>query len=346
MSIEITMLGTSGAGKTCCLCAMASKMSIGVKGYTFFPKDYEVGLELGEKWAGILKGKTPVQEDGLGTQPYQFVCSHAFKPLSDFSLCDYNGGVLTADGSGLNKECQDFVCQKVKLSSGIIICISAEHVHELKSLSLQSIRVLNAYQTLLEKIGYVAKESGKQIPIVFAITKADLLKESEYREAVECLRGNFFTELFDLDAGWRVGFVPVSIGKGLQIDGGEIVGGYINPWNVEIPVLLCIRSFLEDQCDVVSCQIGEVENEKQVLEHALRDEQNKSWWERPLIGGDDCGIYERAIREREEALSGLLEKRAPIQHDIDELTNIIDESGATIYRNGRCATDFHKETSV
>ena len=49
-TIGITMVGTSGAGKTCYLYAMYAEMAFGVSGFTFMPTDYDKSIDLEDGW--------------------------------------------------------------------------------------------------------------------------------------------------------------------------------------------------------------------------------------------------------------------------------------------------------
>ena len=207
MAVEITMLGTSGTGKTCYLYAMASRMATGVNYLTFSATDYEDSLELEDEWSKICEeGVTPDPTGAKGSREYQFTCSYSFRPFADFNWFDYKGGVLTKAGDELDKECRDMVRKRAKTSGGIIICISAELLHDALSGKMQAQRAFVAYASLLQEV----RRTGKTVPIMFAITKADLLKAHEYEEGVRLLRDGVFASLFAPNGGWFVGFVPVS----------------------------------------------------------------------------------------------------------------------------------------
>jgi len=65
--IKITMLGTTGAGKTSYLLGMYAVMQTGVQGFTLAAKDMDLDLELTQRWEKLISLKG---EDRLN------ICKH------------------------------------------------------------------------------------------------------------------------------------------------------------------------------------------------------------------------------------------------------------------------------
>lgn len=331
MAVEITMLGTSGTGKTCYLYAMASRMATGVNSLTFLATNYEDGLELQEEWSKICEeGVTPDPTGAKGSREYQFTCSYSYRPFADFKWFDYKGGVLTKAGDELDKECRDMVRNRAKTSGGIIICISAELLHDALSGKMQAQGAFLAYASLLQEV----RRTGKTVPVMFAITKADLLTAHEYEEGVRHLREGVFASLFAPNGGWFVGFVPVSLGRDITIKGCKIVGGTINPWNVEIPVLFCIKAFLDEQLPIWEDEIKRRREDRSAASARLSSEQNKSAWSK-FWGGDYSDSIKTEIQSKDQQIVEATKALEQLQQDVDSIATTISASGAMIFVNGQ-----------
>jgi len=331
MAVEITMLGTSGTGKTCYLYAMASRMATGVNYLTFSATDYEDSLELEDEWSKICEeGVTPDPTGAKGSREYQFTCSYSYRPFADFNWLDYKGGVLTKAGDELDKECRDMVRKRAKTSGGIIICISAELLQDALAGKVRAQNAFKAYARLLNEIG----SAHKTVPVMFAITKADLLNAHEYEDGVRHLREGIFKSLFAPDGGWFVGFVPVSLGRDITIEGYNIVGGTINPWNVEIPVLFCIKAFLDEQLPMWEEQIAKCREDRSAASARLLSEQNKSAWSK-FWNGDYSNSIKADIQSVDQQILEASKTLEQLQHDCDSIAKTISASGAMIFVNGQ-----------
>ena len=235
MSIKITTLGSTGTGKTCYLYAMANQMPLSSNGFTFgmeYGTDQFLALNGG--WENIEKGVWPCGT--MTSDTYSFSCSYASRPIADSELYDYKGGILTTRGDECDADRRTDLIGRMYDSIALIICISA---YDLKSLSDDYIdidlqQIFYAYRRLLQNS---SDTQGKTIPVIFAITKSDLITKKDFENGINSLRNHVFAPLFVNGGGWFVGFVPVSIG---QIDKGVIC-----PRNVEIPILFGVKNYLE-----------------------------------------------------------------------------------------------------
>ena len=100
--IKITMLGTTGAGKTSYLLGMYAVMQTGVQGFTLSAKDIDMDLDLTERWEQLIslegEDRWPAP-NAAATEHYAFDFSYGFRPLIGFEWLDYRGLALS-DRSG------------------------------------------------------------------------------------------------------------------------------------------------------------------------------------------------------------------------------------------------------
>ena len=332
MEIGITMLGTTGTGKTCYLYAMASKMATGVNKLTFSPTDYEVSLELEEQWDNICDGVWP--EPSNISEEYEFTCSYALRPLIDFRWYDYKGGLLSQRGDEVDQAERVKVLDKMNNSESLIVCVSAEHLKGLLQGDRASSRPFRAYSHLLQEF---VRKNGHTIPVMFAVTKADLISKAEFESGVELLKSNVFSSLFAEDGDWLVGFVPVSLGKNFETDGGRIVGGVINPWNIEIPVLFCIKGRLDVMVPELEDMINTYNENKKDAGARLNRELSKTGWDK-FWNGDSSGSIRTEVESLENKIHEMTSKLNQLKRDIDNIASAIIKSGAKVYMNGcECA---------
>lgn len=329
MEIGITMLGTTGTGKTCYLYAMADRMTRGVNNLTFLSDDYEVALDLESQWCKICNGVWPEPNDTEGKE-YIFTCSYALRPIANFRWYDYKGGLLNQLGDEVDKAERVKVFEKMNNSEGLIVCVSAEHLKGLLQGDSSAFRPFNAYSRLLSEF---RRKNGHTIPVMFAVTKADLISNEEFGKGVELLKSSVFAPLFAEDGDWFIGFIPVSLGRDFKTDGNRIVGGRINPWNIEVPVLFCIKAYLDMRLQVNEDAIKEHRVSIENYDTQLADEQKKSGWDK-FWNGDASDKYKMKIAEEEENLQKLVPLLERLRHDVDNIGRTIIDSGARVYLNG------------
>lgn len=326
--LGITMIGASGTGKTCYLYAMADAMQIGSCNFTFTATPYKVSLELQLAWDGLLDGKWP--KGSVESAEYEFVCSYALRKLATFSWYDYRGGILTNPDDASE---QAALFGRMDESRCLIACISAEAIHGILNNDLKSRRIFSVYMGIIQKYRI---DTGNTVPIVFAITKADLLEPGEFNKGVELIRTKFMTALFaeDREGGWYVAFVPVSLGTGLSKGPNEEVLGTIEPANVHIPVLIAVE-----------CAIAELLAEKEIrlsdVNSALhrrqeeKDRNGRRGWFDKFWNGDQSEEIESAIGYLASDKSDLRYEIAGLKDDLNKLRQEIGQCQMVVYSNGK-----------
>lgn len=241
-NIKITMLGTTGAGKTSYLLGMYAVMQTGVQGFTIAAKDMDVDLELTERWEKLIsvtgedRWPTP---NAAAMEYYGFDFSYGFRPLMGFEWLDYRG--LALSDRSTEQDVVDLV-QYLTESHCLFLTISGEHlVDQITPSTVREIKSDRLNQFIQQYISLNnTPETDKPFPVAIVITKYDLCHHREKEEIVADVR-QLFQALFTPNSGWLVMICPVSLGKELRddLDGGKII-----PVNVHLPVVFAVYSQL------------------------------------------------------------------------------------------------------
>jgi hypothetical protein len=240
--IKITMLGTTGAGKTSYLLGMYAVMQTGIQGFTLAAKDMDLDLELIQRWEKLisLKGEdrwpTP---NAAAMEYYGFDFSYGFRPLMGFQWLDYRG--LALSDRSTEQDVADLV-QYLQESVCLFLCISGEYLtSELTPNTVREIKSDRMNQFVQQYVSNNKHPNPQQpFPVAIIITKYDLCHHRE-REAIIADVKKLFQALFTPNSGWLVMICPVSLGRDL---GDDPDNANIVPVNVHLPVVFAVYSQL------------------------------------------------------------------------------------------------------
>src|SRR5574344_2811121 len=178
------MLGVSNSGKTCFIYAMYDFMQKVQNGFTFITNDPDVDMDLADGWEEIAcDGVWP---DGTEkTSLYDFKVLFKSRPIMEFSWCDYRGGAIKErstqkDVDELHKRIYDSEC--------LIICIGADTI---KAILSNDNRRGGELRRLNNLISRYAATRQRRIPIIFALTKADLYTPQEQTQLLSVIKEYF-----------------------------------------------------------------------------------------------------------------------------------------------------------
>lgn len=230
------MLGTKGAGKTCFMLAMYSKMSQGINGFTLTTQDLDQDIDLADAWEGILYGEDkdrwPPSNDADVTN-YSFNFNYALTTrLMEFDWIDYRGKAL--DDKKTQQEDVLIVTERIKVSDCIFLCISGEYLVEPVANNMPPRE--SGIDRIVKFIQQGFDGSKKTIPIVILITKFDLCAKRRKEEVIEDIK-QLFNFLFVPDGEWPVMICPVTLGAKLSED---INKQQIVPMGVHFPLIFAI----------------------------------------------------------------------------------------------------------
>ena len=233
--IKITMLGTTGAGKTSYLLGMYAVMQTGMKGFTLASKDMDIDLELAERWeklisvTGAERWPTP---NAATMEYYGFDFSYGFRPFMGFQWLDYRG--LALSDRSTEQDVADLV-KYLTESKCLFLCISGEHlVDKITPRTVRELKSDRMNQFIQQFISVTNNPTTQNpFPVAIVITKYDLCHHRDKEEIIADVQ-KLFQALFTPNSGWLVMICPVSLGKELcnDLDNARIV-----PVNVHLPVV-------------------------------------------------------------------------------------------------------------
>lgn len=235
-SLKLTMIGTSGTGKSCYLYATYYRMLEGVAGFNFSCKNFNQARELASAWDVIL-------DDGVwppGTaesEEYRFSCVKDGDPIGEFTWLDYRGGVLNETG-GSQKEVDEFLL-RVRSSDAILACMPADAILATRNGGKQQNQWLRIKIGILGALAAIYQTNSAP-SLIFLVTKSDLCKSPEdERYCVETVRASFGQYFkgkpkYAMIASTRMGRFDDECGDFQQ---GEPISGVVDPTNVHLPIL-------------------------------------------------------------------------------------------------------------
>ena len=231
--MEMTMIGSSGCGKTCYLYATYVYMLDGVCGFSFFPSDWNQGLELERGWDSICTDATwPLGTDANSDTEYNFGVLLNGTKIGSFSWLDYRGGILN---STVNKESPNDVTRfhnRCSKTDSFLVAIPADTLLKSDEGDQRAISIIRRYQVLLN---YFPNIQNK--PVSLVITKGDLIPNRESMQRCISLFKKKFGTLFS-ERHKSLMVCRVSLGRfdGEMVQGGKFEG-VIRPLRLHIPIL-------------------------------------------------------------------------------------------------------------
>ena len=240
--IKITMLGTTGAGKTSYLLGMYAAMQSGIQGFTLSAKDIDLDLELTERWEQLISmqgaDRWPTPNAGAIEHCY-FNFNYGLRPIMSFEWIDYRGLALS-DRSG-EQDVQE-LSQYLTASECVFLTVSGEYLQD--RVTPTTVRQLKSDRMNQFLQQYISNNyqptTNKPFAIAIIITKYDLCHHRKREEVIEDIK-KLFQALFAPDSGWLVMICPVSLGKELESDTDN---GTIVPVNVHLPIVFAVYSQL------------------------------------------------------------------------------------------------------
>ncbi|ONI47236.1 hypothetical protein AN644_01070 [Candidatus Epulonipiscium fishelsonii] len=255
---RFTILGMTGAGKTCYLLGMYYELCAGLQGYTMIT-DEDKSIELRSQYLRILDKSLGINRFPAGTDSttkYEFELQYCYDPIISFGYDDYVGGILTKKNSGDLEEYEEFK-NSLTSSSVLFICIDGsllegnDNEEKIRKIKTNCSNVINEF------ISDYKKNNKKLPPISLVITKYDICEMTTSKEDLEIIIKEAFNPLFTpQDEGTCiVSIIPVSLGAGICDDDNK---GELQPINIHVPIFFGIYFALYDKIEVGNEQIGKI----------------------------------------------------------------------------------------
>lgn len=278
--IKITMLGGSGAGKTCFMLAMFDVMSFGVEGFTFTTVDWDDGLDLEDQWNKLREGTDLDRwpKGTSGSRSYKFRFSYGAKTYLTFEWLDYRGGALTGRSDDPDLPT---LRANLKESFGIFIVVPADQLIKDDYQAQRGLN-LNRVNQLLNELRDQAPEKGFLPVVSLVVTKMDIWCKAfgkDRKEELVARLSKLFNPLFASGSGWTVSIVPVSLGEGLCDD---LANAAIEPIAIHYPITFTIHELYQGHNKAVDVERASIRTRAD--ENRKRP---KAWWQQMLGTNDD-----------------------------------------------------------
>ena len=321
--IKITMLGSSGAGKTAYMVAMYAMMNNGdgLNGFSLMSEDLNQNQKLSNEWYGLLETDNREWPDSTGEETIKYDFNLVFGmgvPVLGFDWFDYRGGALRDPDTA-----PDVVQLQQRLAdtSSIFICVSGEYLAEPWKVKFGAKVGLLGINQLLRK---AIQDSGTKSPpaLTIVITKYDHCSHRTKEDILQDVK-KMFAPYFASGSNCLVYVCPVTLGDGLSSDP---MGGDIDPKWLHLPIVFSIFAEL--------CRQNRTHN---VKERSMQAE----------IKSLERNMITRLIRRT--LIATKIEERGKVEKDMDKINeslrklllilsddnNMLGNEQASVHMNGK-----------
>lgn len=289
----MTILGTSGAGKTCYLLSMYHKMCIGMNGFTITTDD-DTDVDLRHRYdqmkdRSLGNRRFPAGTDGRSQ--YEFTLECGYKPVMSFSWDDYPGGYLDVKGTG-DMDSYKQIEQSILNSSCLFICIDGtllqgDDIDEKISAIQDDCSIyINPF------FSKYIKEHGALPPTAFVITKWDICAPDNSSDDLKKIISEAFSPFFEAGKTGKTmaAIIPVSID--IYSNSTE-PGKRMRPYDIELPIFMGIFFALQNK-------INNDKQNKTSLQNQISNERSTFW---SFLFGDSDSVKQmntdvRAIQNK------------------------------------------------
>ena len=277
---QITILGMSGAGKTCYLLGLYYKMGAGMRGYTI-TTDEDTDVRLRDRYARVCdqslgKERFPAGTDNISK--YQFNLQHGYNTIMSFDWVDYPGGTLDRKNEGNLEEYED-IKKSINNSSSLFICVDGSLLFG-DDVDEKIDRVKDECSSVINTFFSEYFESNNVLPpTAIVVTKYDLCKDDTDEDELCDIIEEAFSPFFVKDQNERiVTIIPVSIGLNIMDDD---CAGKLKPLNIHLPIFMGIWFALSKRIQNHIEEMDVYKKKQKQETDSARDkkakEENKLW---------------------------------------------------------------------
>lgn len=257
---QITILGMSGAGKTCYLLGLYYKMGAGLRGYTI-TTDEDTDVQLRDRYAKLCdvtlnkEQRFPAGTDNISR--YEFDLQYGYNTIMSFDWVDYPGGLLDRKNAG-NLEEYENVKNSINKSSSLFICVDGSLLlgddidEKIDNVRDKCSNVINTFFT------EYFKSNNALPPTAIIVTKYDVCKDDTDEEELCEIIEEAFSPFFVKNNNEKiVTIIPVSIGTNIMDDD---CSGKMKPLNIHLPIFMGIWFALSKK---IQKHVKEIEKQAQ-----------------------------------------------------------------------------------
>lgn len=296
---QITILGMSGAGKTCYLLGLYYKMGAGLKGYTI-TTDEDTDVQLRDRYAKLCdvtlekEKRFPAGTDNISK--YKFDLQYGYNTIMSFDWVDYPGGLLDRKNSG-NLEDYEDVKKAINNSSSLFICVDGSLLigddvdEKIENVKDKCSNVINTFFT------EYFKSNNTLPPTAIIVTKYDICEDdTDEEELCEIIKEAFSPFFVKNDNKMIVTIIPVSIGRNIMDDD---FSGKLKPSNIHLPIFMGIWFALSKKIQNHEMEIQKQEQANNGRISNLRDKKAREENKWIFKSKEEIQRLARAIQETE-----------------------------------------------
>lgn len=323
---KITMIGVSGSGKTCFIYAMHNFMSVPRNGFSFTATDLDVDLDLQDGWDGIATDHW-WPEPTTNTTDYDFYVQYNTRPILQFSWCDYRGGATSERSS--NQDKQDLI-NRIHQSSCLIISIGADTIKEILAGNQDQARELKVLNGIIRNYEV---NNVRRVPIIFALTKADLYTREDQGRLIDLIR-LYFQNVFLPNSGWLTAIVPITLGSFPDGNnaGPRPINGIIEPKNIQVPVMFFVSSVLREKAATINNKLQRIRNDRNHYQIEAGKAKDQGWWDK-IWNGDRLQAANASISSLDEEERNILNSLQEIERTLSSMKDLFRV--CKVYYEGR-----------
>lgn len=341
---QITILGMSGAGKTCYLLGLYYKMGSGLKGYTIATDD-DTDVQLRDRYKRLCDvtldkaRRFPAGTDNISN--YVFDLQYGYNTIMSFDWVDYPGGLL--DRKNLeNIEEYENIKESINNSSSLFICLDGSLLcGEDTEEKIDNVRD-NCSNVINTFFADYFKTNSKLPPTAIIVTKYDVCRnDTSPEELCEIIEEAFSPFFVDDDNKKIVTIIPVSIGTNIMDDD---FSGKMKPLNIHLPIFMGIWFALSKKIqDCVNDFKKQEKGDNYEMINLIRKKtyEENQWW--IFRSEDEIRKLAKEIQEKEK----YMEKQTKKMNDmINAMANNGDklvkelEKIPYVYINGKRGVFF------
>lgn len=273
-STVFTMVGASGAGKTCYITAMYAKMATGFDGFTLVTDD-ATRVQLEKNIYSLRKpdGKSrfPQATPEEYTRTFDFRLSYDLKRIINFSIMDYAGGILMSREGTFEK-----FKSSLDESTALYIFIDGESLCDKdRTERIENVRYDCALTTTPLIQDFADTHEGILPPIVFVVTKGDRCMNYVNDDEIVSILRDLFSPAFAV--GTTTYVCVVSLGRNISDNDYK---GRFAPVNIHIPFFIgCYHEYL-NRCVALTEEINKTNGElgeQSAAWKASMEKEKKKW---------------------------------------------------------------------
>ncbi len=317
---KFTILGMTGAGKTCYLLGMYYELCSGFNGYTLIADD-EDDFELKLRYNRMLdltlgSDRFPPGTDSSSTFKFDF--QYAYRNVLSFDWLDYAGGILNTKSNLTSIDEYKSFISSLTNSSCLFICIDGSALIG-ETISDKIKKIKQESKTINGFLSKYRKENNLLPPVALIITKFDkcagsISTEELYQIIKEAYKPLFLNILSDHPS--IVSIIPISVGFGL--DTSECID---QPENMHLPIFMGIYCAINNKLsDLKLSQKQNIDGKAKLLSQisTYKDIYNKSLESKSALENSLVAF------KKQKRLSSLSNDINKFSQNITNVTNELD----------------------